>query len=591
MKNLEIIDYIIIIVFCFLYLIINFILSKKTKTISNFFIGGRQLTWFIAGTSMVATTFSADTPLAVTELVAEGGISANWLWWSMIFGGMMVVYFFAKMWRRSEVLTDCEFITLRYEGKIATFLRSFRALYIGVLMNSFVIAWVNLAMLKIIRVILNNKLISHNISFLPFSIGSDYLVLIILLLFVVLYSSLAGLQGTSITDVIQFFVAMIGCIILAFFSLQLPEIGGINGLKQKLPEEIFNFFPNFNNINLSNITQISLTTFITYLFIQWWASWYPGAEPGGGGYIAQRLFSTKNEKHAIFSALWFQIAHYTIRPWPWIIVALCSLIIFPNLTYQNKGDGFILMINYALPIGFKGLLISAFIAAYFSTIASQLLLGSSYTVNDVIKLIFKKKSNKFYLFFSRISILIIMIISFIITTQINRISNVWKFILECSAGLGPWLILRWFWWRVNPYSEITAMIIPFFILPFLKKFNINFPHSLLLILFISFTTSLIITLLTKPVSEKKLKDFYNKVKPLNIGWRKITQNNNNDTKNFLYLLSFWLLSSLMIILFLFIIGSLIFQFFKYLVLYIIAFVICFSIFIILLNKKTNLIYE
>ncbi|MCJ7693703.1 MAG: hypothetical protein MUO22_09860, partial [Sedimentisphaerales bacterium] len=331
---------------------IGIIMSKRAgRSTGDFFLSGRQLPWWIAGTSMVATTFAADTPLAVTELVAQNGIAGNWLWWNMILGGMLTVFFFARLWRRSGILTDCEFVVIRYSGKAASFLRGFRAVYIGIFMNMIVIAWVNLAMVKILSVIFPDlKFFGiEEISFLGFTFSSHLLTVGCLMVFVAIYSAMSGLWGVSITDTFQFVMAMTGCIVLAIFAVKHESIGGLSGLREKLPEWVFKFTPEIGGSEsaggaATGLLKMSVTAFVAYLGVQWWASWYPGAEPGGGGYIAQRMMSAKNEKHSLLATLWFNVAHYALRPWPWVIVALCSLVFFPELAVDDKGAGFVMVI-------------------------------------------------------------------------------------------------------------------------------------------------------------------------------------------------------------------------------------------------------
>jgi len=557
-------DWMVVISFFILYVLISLYFHKKASSTKNFFLSGQNLPWYIAGTSMVATTFAADTPLAVTELVAQNGIAGNWLWWNMVFGGMLTVFFFARLWRRAGIMTDCEFITIRYSGKIAHFLRGFRAIYIGIFMNTIVIAWVNLAMVKILKVLFPDLLFMglNEINFLGFTFSSHLLWVGIAMLFIAMYSTLSGLMGTSITDSIQFIVAMAGCIILAIIALQHPSIGGIEGLKAKLPSWIFSFFPEISNNSaptMTGVLRLSLVAFITYLGVQWWASWYPGAEPGGGGYIAQRIMSAKNEKHSILATMWFQIAHFALRPWPWILVALVSLVLYPSLPLAQKGDGFVYVIRDLLPSGVLGLLVAAFFAAYMSTIASQSLWGTSYIINDLFKPYIKpNKDERYYVKISRYSLFLLVIFSLFLTSKLNRISDAWKFILECSAGIGPVLLLRWYWWRINAWSEIAALLAPFIIYPFIVYYKITFPNSLLIILFWSSIVWILVTFLTKPTSDEKLKSFYNKVKPMGPGWKKFN-NHASESSPIKYLLLCWLLGSLTVIMFLFSIGEIIFH--------------------------------
>ncbi len=389
-------DWLIIGLYLLISISIGIYMSRRaSRSTNDFFLTGRNLPWWIAGTSMVATTFAADTPLAVTELVAENGIAGNWLWWNMLLGGMLTVFFFARLWRRAGILTDCEFVAIRYSGKPANFLRGFRAIYIGVFMNMIVISWVNLAMVKILQVMFPELLFFgiQEIHFAGISMSSHLLVVGCIMLFVAIYSSISGLWGVSITDSFQFVMAMAGCIALAIYAVNSPEIGGISGLKEKLPEWVFNYTPDIargdHSIGVGGVLKMSVTAFVAYLGVQWWASWYPGAEPGGGGYVAQRMMSAKNEKHSLLATLWFQIAHFALRPWPWIIVALAALVMYPE--EADKGATYVMVIRDLMPAGLLGLLLAAFLAAYMSTIASQTIWGTSYIVNDLFRPFIKPK--------------------------------------------------------------------------------------------------------------------------------------------------------------------------------------------------------
>ncbi len=449
--ELALLDYIIIVVFLIITLAVGLKFRKQaSQNIDSFFLGGRNLPWYIAGISMVATTFAADTPLAVTELVAQYGIAGNWLWWNMLAGGMLTTFFFARYWRRAEVLTDIEFIEMRYSGKPARFLRGFRALYFGVFMNVLIIGWVNVALMSLLQVF--------------FNIPTDQLIYYVAaaMLLVAIYSAMSGLLGVAFTDVIQFVIAMAGSIILAIIVLNSDEIGGVDSLKSKLPEGTLSFFPAIGSEGSGTMLVLGVSSFLAFISIQWWASWYPGNEPGGGGYIAQRMMSTKTEKDAIYSTLFFQIAHYCIRPWPWIIVALCSIILYPELTAADSKLGYVMAMKDFLPTGLKGLLLVAFFAAYMSTISTQLNWGTSYIINDFYKRFVKPEAkNKTLVRASRVGTLILMVIALIITSMISTISGVWSFIIECGAGLGLVMILRWYWWRINAWSEIVATIAPF----------------------------------------------------------------------------------------------------------------------------------
>ena len=528
--HIGVIDQIIILAYLLISIGIGIYMSKRAgKSTGDFFLSGRKLPWYIAGTSMVATTFAADTPLAVTELVAQNGIAGNWLWWNMLFGGMLTVFFFARLWRRSNILTDAEFVAIRYSGKAADFLRGFKAIYIGIGMNAVVMAWVNLAMVKILRVMFPELTFFgiEELEFLGIHFSSYLLVVGCMMLFVALYSSLSGLWGVSLTDTFQFIMAMGGSIILAVIAVR--HVGGISGMKAQLADVnwVFDFFPEISRGDAqstasSGLLKMTLTGFIAYLGVQWWASWYPGAEPGGGGYVAQRMMSAKDEKHSLLATLWFQIAHYAVRPWPWVLVALVALILYPAA--PDKGETYVMVIRDLLPSGLLGLLLAAFLAAYMSTIASQTVWGTSYIVNDFFRPFIKKgASEKYYVKVSRITTVLLILLSFLITSQLEQISGAWKFILACSGGIGLVLILRWFWWRISAWSEIAAMIAPFVVYPVLYyKYQMNYESMLLIIVAWSTMVWMIVTFLTRPTETGKLRDFYTKIHPGGIGWRKVS---------------------------------------------------------------------
>ncbi len=549
-----------------LYFVVSFgiaiYFSKRAgKDTSEFFLSGRNLPWWLAGTAMVATTFAADTPLAVTELIARNGIAGNWLWWNLAIGAMLTVFFFAKLWRRSGIMTDCEFVELRYSGKAAAALRGFRAIYLGLFMNAIVMGWVHKAMEKIFHV---------TIPGIP-----PFLLVTVAALLIAVYASASGLLGTARTDSFQFFFAMTGCIILAVIVLRIPQVGGTIQLKEQLAPQVLDFFPKVGKVNVSGITggvlALSVGAFFAHIGLQWWSSWYPGADPGGGGYIAQRMMSAKDEKHSLFATLWFTIAHYTVRPWPWIIVALAALVILPRAEnteilraenpalyqqveavyenptllaesraeyqteefqqfyekYENTVDPGVmypkLMIRY-LPRGLLGLLIATFLAAYMSTIASQLNWGTSYLINDFYRRFVRRKANeKHYVLISRVAMITMIIVSLLITKYfLTTVSGAWEFIINASAGIGAVLILRWFWWRINAWSEITAMIVPLIIYPIAHwGFGIQSPITLYPVVFGTTVVWLIVTYLTKPERNETLLRFYRKVHPGGIGWKPI----------------------------------------------------------------------
>ncbi|MCE5341184.1 MAG: Na+:solute symporter [Planctomycetaceae bacterium] len=566
---LHAIDWIIIGTYIVISLLIGVILSKRAgKNTDNFFLSGRKLPWWIAGTSMVATTFAADTPLAVTELVTQKGIAGNWLWWNMVFGGILTVFFFARLWRRAGIMTDCEFVSIRYSGSAAKFLRGFRAVYIGVVMNMIVMAWVNLAMVKILAVVFPNMTFFgiRELAFAGFTFSSHFLAVVCLMFLVAIYSSMSGLMGVSITDAFQFTMAMTGCIVLAVYAVKNDAIGGIAGLKEKLPQWVFHFTPDIQNASdvaagSAGLLKMSVTAFVAYLGVQWWSSWYPGAEPGGGGYVAQRMMSAKNEKHSLFATLWFNIANYAVRPWPWIIVALCSLVMFPELSQADKGKGFVMVMVKVLPPGLIGLLIAAFFAAYMSTIASQTVWGTSYIINDLFRPFIKPNADeKYYVMVSRITTFLLMVLSLFVTSKLETISGAWKFVLACSGGIGPVLLFRWFWWRINAWSEISAMLAPYFIYPWLLYKGVSYESSLMIIVGWSTVVWLLVTFLTKPSDEKVLKEFYAKVHPGGFGWKPIADKMPEVKADSGYFALFvnWIAGCIMVLCVLFGIGKLLF---------------------------------
>lgn len=554
-------------VFC---LILSALIAKRSdSTTADFFLSGRKLPWWIAGTSMVATTFAADTPLAVTELVAKHGIAGNWLWWNMVFGGILTVFFYARLWRRSGIMTDCEFVAIRYSGRSAQFLRGFRAIYIGIVMNMIVIAWVNLAMVKILKVVFPNLTLWgwHTGSFLGRTIDCHWILVGLLMGFVGIYSSLAGLKSVSVTDAIQFVLAMSGCIVLAVFALRHPAIGGVAGLLKSVPDWAFRFTPSLSASEIPGanpslgLFKMTVAQFLVYLGIQWWASWYPGSEPGGGGYVAQRMMSTKNEKHALMAALWFNIAHFAIRPWPWIIVAFCSMVMFPELPLADKGQGFIKVMLAVLPTGLTGLLLAAFLAAYMSTIASQTNWGVSYIINDLVRPFIKRDAGeRYYVRVSRWTTFVLLAFGWLVTAFLDTISGAWQFVLACSGGIGLVLLLRWLWWRINAWSEIAAMVAPFVIYWPLYQKGLAYEYTLLFIVLWSTVVWLGVTFLTPPTDQKVLKQFYQRIHPGGWGWRPIAQQMPNIKPDSGYgrLAAGWVMGCVLVICSLFFVGCLIF---------------------------------
>lgn len=540
-------DWIIIASYIVFIVFIGLLFKKQAgKSLNDFFLGGRKLPWWLAGLSMVATTFAADTPLVVTELVGKSGISGNWLWWNFLIGGMLTTFFFARLWRRANVLTELEFISIRYSGKEAVALRGIRAAYMALIMNTLIIAWVNLALMTIIEV------------FFGISGGALLWIMFGAMFLAALYSTTSGLIGVAVTDALQFFIALSGAIILAVFVISSEKIGGISGLKEQVPAQAFNFLPKIGGQSTAGVLSISIGAFLAYGLVQWWASWYPGAEPGGGGYIAQRMMSTKNEKHSIFATLFFQITHYAIRPWPWILVGLAAIVLYPNLPETELRFGYVYAMRDFLPTGVKGLMLVGFLAAYMSTISTQLNFGASLLTNDLFMLFKKNKQidQVKLVAWGRFFTLAIMLVALGITSVITTISGVWQFMIECGAGLGLVLILRWYWWRINAWSELTATISPFIFYAISKFiFKLEFPVSFFVTVGGTTISWILATYLTKPTQQNVLQKFYDKVKPQ--GWWKPYGNFKESNKNSLYLLGSWISSIVLIYSVLFALGKLI----------------------------------
>lgn len=536
-------------------LVIGLWFSRKAgKSTENFFLGGRNMPWWLAGISMVATTFAADTPLAVTELVAKNGISGNWLWWNMLIGGMLTVFFFAKLWRKAGILTDLELIELRYAGPVARYLRAFRAVYLGLLINALIIGWVNLALISLLEVFFE----------MPFM--QAFWLTMAIMAAVSVYTSLSGLIGVAATDVLQFVLAMSGTITLAILVLSSEQVGGVAGLKAQLPSAALSFLPQLDaGDGLAETLTLGWGSLLAYAGMQWWASWYPGAEPGGGGYVAQRMMSAKNERHAFWATFLFQAAHYCLRPWPWILAALCTLILYPDL--EDPRLGYVMLMRDFLPVGLKGLLFAAFLAAYMSTVSTQLNWGAGYLINDFYFRFFEAQADeKRRVWISRVATLLIMLITAGVTSQLESISAVWRFIIECGAGLGLVLILRWYWWRINASAELAATVAPFFFYGLAKLLPVlssaawatslsQFPNSFFLTVGGTTITWLLVMYTTKPEKEATLRHFMERVGPMG-AWPDNLQHLKGSSIPLSILATAWLLSILALYSLLFSIGKL-----------------------------------
>jgi Na+/proline symporter len=496
--------------------------ARAGKSVSEFFLSGRNVPWWLAGTSMVATTFAADTPLAVTGMVARGGIAGNWLWWSFVASGMLTVFFYARLWRRCGVMTDIEFAEVRYSGKPAAFLRGFRALYLGIPINCIVLGWVNLAMVEILMLSLGLTRLQA------------LMVVLAMIAMTSMISTLSGLWGVLVTDLFQFFIKMTMVIVLAVAAVQ--AVGGMSALKLKLElldqargvrpgthSSVLSFIPDLNS------PWMPMITFLVYISLNWWATWYPGAEPGGGGYIAQRMFSAKDEKHSLLATLWFNIAHYAIRPWPWVLVALASLVLFPGL--KDPETGYVRVMIAYLPASLRGLMLAAFAAAYMSTIATQLNWGASYIVNDFYRrFLCPVAPESHFVLISKIATLLLTAVSAVVTFYLTSIAGAWKLLIVTGAGTGLVLLLRWFWWRINAWSEVSAMSAAFvtsLALQLAAGLDSDKPvdFAWIMIITVAVTTIvwLTVTFLTKPESDQTLVKFYVRARPGISGWGPIAR--------------------------------------------------------------------
>lgn len=492
--------------------------ARRAGTKSDeFFLGGRSMPWWLLGTSMVATTFSTDTPNLVTDLVRSGGVSQNWVWWAFVITGMCTVFFYAKLWRRSGISTDVGFYELRYSGRPAAFLRGFRAVYLGIFFNCIIMATVTLAAIKIGGVLLG---------------ASKYEVVLVAGTITALYSATSGLWGVVVTDLILFGVAMIGSVAAAWYALAQPQVGGLSGLfSDPAVTEKLSLLPDFSDWRTAS------TVFIIPIAVQWWSTWYPGAEPGGGGYVAQRMLAAKDESHAMKATLWFNIAHYALRPWPWIIVALASLIVYPTLesiqTAFPNVDPSIVRNDLAypamlvfLPSGLLGLVVASLAAAYMSTISTHLNWGASYMVDDVYRrFIAPDEDEKQYVRIGRIATVGLITLASVISLWLENALQAFQILLQIGAGTGLVFLLRWFWWRINAWSELSAMIISFLVALYFQFGHeaLGFTEvdpSLQLVLGVLITTVgwLTVTFLTPPTEPATLESFHRLIRPMGNGW-------------------------------------------------------------------------
>jgi solute:Na+ symporter, SSS family len=486
---------------------------RASESLEEYFASGRALPWWLAGTSMVATPFAADTPLVVAGLVSKYGVAGNWLWWNGAISGILTVFFFARLWRRAGVLTDLEFAEIRYGGKPAAVLRGFRALYLALPINLIIMGWVTRAMVTILHISLDIR--PWNAALLLFGVTAVYTIF-------------SGLWGVVVTDTFQFVVKMGGVIVLAYYAVE--SIGGLDAMVTQSSAHFGSYEAAFGVIPPTDQAWLPVSTLAVFLAVQWWATWYPGAEPGGGGYVAQRILAAKDERHGLLATLWFQIAHYALRPWPWILVGFVALIRYPGLT--NPEEGYVRVMVDVLPSPLKGLLVATFAAAYMSTIGTHLNWGASYLVNDVyLRFIKPNASRRAQVVASRVATVTLMVLSLVVMAFLTSVEQGWKILIGLGAGTGAVFILRWYWWRINAWSEISAMIASFVVAVILHLVGVNaadtsssdYALAMLITVGISSAVWVSVTLLTPPESDQVLDAFYRRVRPGGLGWRRVAE--------------------------------------------------------------------
>ncbi len=509
-------DWIIVILSLLICLVPALLFTRRgARSTAEFFTSGRAAPWWLIGVSMVATTFSADTPNLVSDIVRRNGVAGNWAWWAFLVTGVTTVFVYARLWRRSGVLTDLEFYEIRYSGRAAGAVRAFRAVYLGLLFNCVIMASVNLAAVKIAEVLLG------------WPPGKTLLICGALS---ILYAAPAGLWGVLWVDLIQFCIKMTAAIFAAYYALQQPQVGGLAGLVAKLPATTLSFFPNLGN------TELVVSLLIVPLAVQWWAVWYPGAEPGGGSYIAQRMLAAKSEGDALRGTLFFNAAHYALRPWPWILVALASLLVYPQLADIQRAFPHVdpALINHDLaypamlrflPTGIAGLMLGGLAAAYLSTIITHLNWGTSYLVHDCYRRFLRAgQSERHYIWVGRGVTVLLMVLAGLLTTYLVSAKTAFDLMLSIGAGTGLLYLLRWFWWRVNAWAEIAAMIGSFIFAVFFHfaaQAGLNWPGYVTLVASVALTTVvwMTVTFLTPPTDAATLRRFYEQVRPAGPGWR------------------------------------------------------------------------
>ena len=530
------IDWAIVVAYFVLSIGIGLYFTKRGgESLNEYFLSGRQVTWWLAGASMVATTFAADTPLVVTGLVFHNGVAGNWLWWNMLMSGMLTVFFFARLWRRAHVMTDVEFAEIRYSGKPAAVLRGFRALYLAIPINLIILGWVTKAMIKILTISLGLR----DVSFLGRNIPGEVIAVGICFIITVAYSAGAGMWAVLWTDLVQFVIKMSAVIVLAVYAVR--AVGGMDKLKDGLTthfgsaDAALSVLPlKITPTGIEAYAWMPLLALAVFLSVQWWAAWYPGAEPGGGGYVAQRIFSAKTERDGVLATLFFNVAHYAIRPWPWIITGLCTILLYPagiGPTHDHEA-AYVQAFVDLLPTPWRGFMMAGFAAAYMSTVGTQLNWGASYLVNDFYKRFLNRTATeKHYVAISRWATVFLFLASAVVTHYLGTIEGAWKFLLALGSGTGLVLILRWYWWRINAWSEISAMIASFVVS--VTAINVIKPRYaagdlkadavvMLVTVAVSTVVWLGVTFATKPEPDRVLEAFYRRVRPGGPGWATVS---------------------------------------------------------------------
>src|SRR3954464_406744 len=539
--NLTAVDWAIVAGYFLLSAAIGFAFTRRGgESLSEYFISGRQVPWWLAGASMVATTFAADTPLVVTGLVSSHGVAGNWLWWNMLMSGMLTVFFFARLWRRANVMTDVEFAEVRYSGKPAAALRIFRALYLAIPINLIILGWVTRAMIKILTISLGLR----DVQIGGTTVSGEVIAVGICFIITMAYSVAAGMWAVLWTDLVQFVIKMTAVIVLAVFAVN--AVGGMTALKRGVTAHFgsetaaLSVLPvSIQNGGIHAYVWMPAITIAVFLFVQWWAAWYPGAEPGGGGYVAQRIFSAKTERDGVLATLFFNVAHYAIRPWPWIITGLCTILLYPSgiqcaaCVPNDHEAAYVQAFVDLLPTPWRGFMMAGFAAAYMSTVGTQLNWGASYLVNDFYKRFLNRTATeKHYVTISRWATVLLFLLSAIVTHFIGTVGGAWVFLLALGSGTGLVLILRWYWWRINAWSEISAMIASFVVstvatLVLKNRFGADDTLRLnatvmLVTVAVSTVVWLGVTFATKPEPDRVLEAFYRRVRPGGPGWEAVS---------------------------------------------------------------------